>query len=75
MPKSYFDQLLYSFICKDPKCGQQFAQTLRSLIKANEVVCPKCGTAIDIRKVQANRRYRTTLNDAAELDKQRDQKK
>jgi DNA-directed RNA polymerase subunit RPC12/RpoP len=75
MPKSYFDQLLYSFICKDPKCGQQFAQTLRSLIKANEVVCPKCGTAIDIRESRRTGDIGLTLNDAAELDKQRDQKK
>jgi hypothetical protein len=70
MPKSYFDQLLYSFICQNPKCGQQFAQTLRSLINANEVACPKCGAAIDIRESKRTGDIRLTLKAAGELDKQ-----
>lgn len=52
MPISYFDQMFHTFACENPKCGKEFKQILRSLLKADEVLCPHCGTAKDIREAK-----------------------
>jgi hypothetical protein len=50
MPMSYFDTMSHSFNCPNAQCGKVFRQTYRSLLQADTVVCPSCGTSIDIRE-------------------------
>jgi len=40
--------LRYSFICPNPKCHEQFEETISRLAEADTVSCPECGTTIDI---------------------------
>ena len=67
---SHLDQMLYSFTCKNPQCGNDFQHVLRSLLKTDEVICPKCGTTIDIRKTKTSETFRKALDIANQLDKQ-----
>lgn len=72
---SYFDKLLHTFHCENPKCGHVFQEVLRRLLKAKEVVCPKCGTAIDISESKRTGEIGKDFDTADQLDKQAAQKK
>ena len=45
-----FFALRYSFICPSGDCNHQFDVSLRELVKVDHVTCPRCSTAIDIRR-------------------------
>jgi hypothetical protein len=49
MPLSFF-ALQYSFICPTRNCNHQFEALLGDLVSLDQVCCPKCSTAIDIRQ-------------------------
>jgi hypothetical protein len=49
MQQSLFD-LRYSFICRSRDCNHQFETLLQDLVKPDQIACPKCSTAIDIRQ-------------------------
>jgi hypothetical protein len=67
---SYFDQLSHPFQCKNPQCREGFDKPLRSLVHANEVVCPKCGTAEeDIRESKRTGQIGKDFDTATQLDK------
>ena len=40
-----FDLDFITFRCKHPKCGEIFEKSLSDLAGADEVICPRCGTA------------------------------
>ena len=67
---SYFDQLFYAFRCENPQCGKEFEQILRGLLKTNEVTCPECGAAIDIREAKSTGDLGKKFDTASQLDKQ-----
>lgn len=68
---SHLDELTYPFQCENPKCGQQFKETLRRLIQLDEIVCPKCGMKKDIRESKRTGDLGTWFSTAGELDKLR----
>ena len=43
-----FDLNFVTFRCKHPKCGEIFEKSLSDLAGADEVICPRCGTAARI---------------------------
>ena len=43
-----FDLDFITFRCKHPKCGEIFEKSLGDLAGAEEVICPRCGTAAQI---------------------------
>jgi hypothetical protein len=67
--KSYLDKLLYSFICPNMECGIQFTQLLRSLVEADQVRCPRCGTVIDIRQSKGGGEIGQIIQEAISLDR------
>ena len=69
MPISRFDQMFYKFACENAECGEVFKPVLRELVNADEVVCPKCGTAIDIRESKRHGAIGKLFDTASELDK------
>ena len=54
MPTSRLDEYLHQFRCEAPECRKTFKKVLRSLLHADEVVCPHCGTTIDIRESKSS---------------------
>ncbi|MGH6642620.1 MAG: FmdB family zinc ribbon protein [Bradyrhizobium sp.] len=70
MTTSYFDKILYDFKCESPVCGQKFQEILGRLLQANEVVCPKCGVAVDIRESKRTGDIGKAFDTANQLDKQ-----
>ena len=75
MSDSAFDILFHEFQCPSPKCGKSFKELLRSLLNKHEVVCPHCGTAIDIRVAKTSGKLGLDFSTAAEIDKKRNEKK
>ena len=43
-----FDLDFVTFHCKHSQCGEVFEKSLRDLAGADEVICPRCGTAARI---------------------------
>ena len=43
-----FDVDFITFRCKHPKCGEVFEKSLGEIAGAEEVICPRCGTAAQI---------------------------
>lgn len=75
MPVSLLDQRYHTFTCLNAKCGNTFQQTYGSLVKPNEVFCPKCGTAEDITESKRHGEIGKWIYSLSDLDKQRMQKK
>jgi DNA-directed RNA polymerase subunit RPC12/RpoP len=50
MPHDAFQQIIHPFRCQREGCGQPFGKRLSLLQRVDEVFCPKCGAAIDIRE-------------------------
>jgi hydrogenase maturation factor HypF (carbamoyltransferase family) len=75
MAISAFDQLQHEFACPNPKCGNRFKQVLRRLLHVNEVICPKCGTAIDIREAKRTGDIGKAFDTANQFDAQTAEKK
>jgi hypothetical protein len=75
MMVSRFDEMLHTFRCENPQCGETFQHLLRRLLDLKEVVCPKCGTAIDIRESKRTGEIGLDFATASEIDKQRMEKK
>ncbi len=75
MSISYFDQILYKFTCENTECGKVFQPVLRELVHTDEVVCPKCGTAIDIRESKRHGAIGKMFDTASELDKKAREKR
>jgi len=69
MPTSHLDYPPHIFQCENPQCGNAFEKSLGSLVYANEVVCPKCGTSIDIRESKRTGDLGLWFSTAGELDK------
>jgi hypothetical protein len=44
------DGMSHAFHCPNAQCSEFFEKTYRNLLKADNVVCPACGTTIDIRE-------------------------
>ncbi len=72
---SYFDQMSHTIKCPAPECGKTFEQTYRSLVETDKVVCPACGTTIDIRESKRTGEIGLWFNTLAELGKKVDHKK
>ena len=72
---SPFDDFFHDFKCESPKCGETFSHVLRSLLDADEVVCPKCGTAIDIRESKRTGEIWHDFDNASELEKKINEEK
>ena len=47
-----FDEGTHEFKCSAPQCRHVFKKTYRSLLNADEVVCPKCLRSQDIREAK-----------------------
>ena len=75
MPISHFDKMLHTFTCENTKCSKTFQQVLRSLLNADKVICPECGTAIDIRESKRTGNIGIDFDAADQLDKQTRQEK
>ena len=43
-----FDLDFITFRCKHPKCGEVFEKSFGEIANAEEVICPRCGTAAQI---------------------------
>lgn len=43
-----FDLDFVTFHCKHSKCGEIFEKSLGDFAGADEVICPRCGTAVRI---------------------------
>ena len=43
-----FDLDFITFRCKHPKCGEIFEKSPGDIAGADEVICPRCGTAAQI---------------------------
>jgi hypothetical protein len=52
MPTSLLDTMFHEFKCANPHCGELFEHTYRRLQVADQVICPKCEEAIDIREAK-----------------------
>jgi transcription elongation factor Elf1 len=74
MPISYFDKMSHSFKCPNAQCSKVFEQTYRSLLQADTVVCPACGTSIDIRGSKLTGDIGSWFTTIAWLDKKDNQK-
>ncbi len=49
-------------------CGETFKQVLRRLLQADEIICPKCGMAIDIRESKRTGEIGKDFDTATQLD-------
>jgi DNA-directed RNA polymerase subunit RPC12/RpoP len=67
MPISYLDRMLHTFRCM--QCGHRFQKALRSLLSENEIYCPECGSAQDIRESKRNGEIGKLIDTAEQLDK------
>jgi transcription initiation factor IIE alpha subunit len=68
MPVSHFDQMSHRFHCQNVKCRNLFSVVLRQLLKADKVVCPECGHAINIRDSKKRGAIRKDFDTAERLD-------
>jgi hypothetical protein len=44
------NEMSHAFHCPNAQCNDFFEQTYQSLLMVDAVVCPACGTTIDIRE-------------------------
>jgi hypothetical protein len=44
------NEMSHAFYCPNAQCNEFFEKTYQSLLVVDEVVCPACGTTIDIRE-------------------------
>ena len=72
---SAYDEMSHTFTCENTQCGHRFQKLLRGLLKADKVVCPECGVAIDIHEAKRTGKVGLDFNTASEIDKQSAQKK
>ena len=75
MSISRFDEMKHEFVCENAECRETFKQILRSLLNTNEVICPKCGAAKDIRESKRHGPLGKDFDAASELDKQASKEK
>jgi predicted nucleic acid-binding Zn ribbon protein len=67
---SYLDLRCHEFKCEQIACGYTFKEILRRLEAAQDIKCPRCEAAMDIRKALRAGDLRKAIDAARQLDAQ-----